>query len=109
MQLIAQSQLNWTRLVRQHPEQVNAFLRQSVGIGAGVKRVDPAININGLRRLIREHKSAHDTCTYFWFIWTTGAVWGTYKWGDGTYWGATGDDTVGIVCGEKQWSTFGYM
>lgn len=62
-----------------------------------------------LRRLVREHKSAHDTCTYFWFIWTTGAVWGTYKWGDGTYWGATGNDTVGIVCGEKQWSTFGYM
>ena len=61
-----------------------------------------------LRRLIRDHKSAHDTCTYFHFNFANGALWATFSWGDGTLWGGVGD-VVTLVCGEKQWEVLSYM
>ena len=61
-----------------------------------------------LRRLIRDHKSAHDTCTYLYFDFASGAIFGTFVWGDGTRWGGVGDVVV-LVCGEKQWETLGLL
>lgn len=66
------------------------------------------VEIQQLRRLVREHKSAHDTGTYFHFAFSSGAIWGTFRYGDGTVWGGVGD-TVTIVCGEKQWESMGLM
>jgi len=59
-----------------------------------------------LRRIVRNHKSAHDTCTYFWFIFGGGSVWGLWTWGSGT-WGA-GATVVGVVCGEDWWTRYGF-
>lgn len=61
-----------------------------------------------LRRLIRDHKSAHDTGTYLYFAFGSGALWGTFRYGDGTVYG--GDASVAaIVVGEKSWETRGYL
>lgn len=62
-----------------------------------------------LRRLVRDHKSAHDTCTYFWLQFTPGPLWGTFVWGDGTTYGGSGVGVTGIVCGEESWVSRGYM
>lgn len=61
-----------------------------------------------LRRLVRDHKSAHNTCTYFHFAFTSGALWGTFRFGDGTLYGGSGD-VVSIVCGEKLWESLGIL
>ena len=61
-----------------------------------------------LRRLVRDHKSAHNTCTYFHFAFTSGALWGTFRFGDGTLYGGSGD-VVSIICGEKQWESLGIL
>ena len=61
-----------------------------------------------LRRLVRDHKSAHDTCTYFYFVFATGTIWGAFTWGSGTLWGGVGN-VVTLICGEEWWETAGYM
>lgn len=68
-----------------------------------------AAEIQQLRRLVRDHKSAHDTGTYFHFAFANGALWGTFKYGDGTLWGGSGGSVTTIICGEKFWENFGYM
>lgn len=64
--------------------------------------------IQQLRRLIRDHKSAHDTCTYFWLQFSTGPLWGTFLWGNGVLYGGSGPAVTGIVCGEESWFTRGF-
>jgi hypothetical protein len=59
-----------------------------------------------VRRIVRNHKSAHDTCTYFWFIFGGGSVWGLWTWGSGT-WGP-GATVVAVVCGEDWWTRYGF-
>ena len=72
----------------------------------GTTMVESEIQL--LRRLVRDHKSAHDTCTYFHFSFTSGAIWGTFRYGDGTLYGGSGE-TVSIVCGEKWWEQRGFF
>jgi hypothetical protein len=67
-----------------------------------------AADIALLRRLVREHKSAHDTCTYLYFAFATGAIFGAFVWGDGTLWGGVGN-VVTLICGETWWEQAGYM
>jgi len=67
-----------------------------------------AADIALLRRLVREHKSAHDSCTYFYFVFVTGTIWGAFTWGSGTLWGGVGN-VVTLICGEEWWETAGYM
>ena len=61
-----------------------------------------------LRRLIRDHKSAHDTGTYMHLYFGNGAIWADFVWGDGTLWGGVGNTVTGVI-GEKWWETRGLM
>lgn len=64
-------------------------------------------DIASMRRLIRRHKAAHETCTYLHVTESTGAIWGTFQWGDGTVYGGEAGDTTTLVIGEKHWETRG--
>jgi hypothetical protein len=59
--------------------------------------------VNRLKRFVKQFKSAHDTCVYIHVQLGNGAIWGTFKWGDGTKYGATGGSTRWIV-GEDHWA-----
>lgn len=65
--------------------------------------------IEQIRRTVRRYKSGHDTATYLYLAFTTGALWGTFTWGaSGITWGGSGD-VVGLIIGEKDWATRGIM
>ena len=57
---------------------------------------------------MRSHKSGHDTGTYLHLDFDGGAIFGTFKWGDGTVYGGTGAVTT-LVIGEAEWSRRGLM
>lgn len=64
--------------------------------------------IQQMRRLVREHKSAHDTCTYAYFNFEGVALFGSFRWGDGTvYASGTGQGVTAIVIGEDHWALRG--
>jgi len=79
------------------------------GSGASWGTTMTPAEIDLLRRLIRDHKSAHNTCTYVHFAFSTGGLWGLFKWGDGTLWGGVNNGTTSIIVGEPQWKTRGYV
>lgn len=60
-----------------------------------------------LKRLIRQHKAAHDTGTYLILNLGYGRVWGDWIWGDGGLWGGAGAGPLAIVVGEPHWYTRG--
>lgn len=62
-----------------------------------------------LRRLVRDHKSAHDTCCYFLIAYDNGPLWGTFNWGSGVLYGGSGSGAQAIVCGEESWEVRGFM
>lgn len=64
--------------------------------------------IEQIRRVIRTHKSAHDTCTYLYLDFNGGPIFGTFLWGDGTVYGGQGAVTT-LVIGEAQWTQRGLL
>lgn len=65
--------------------------------------------IDQIRRTVRRYKSGHDTATYLYLAFTTGALWGTFVWGaSGITWGGDGE-VVPIIIGEEDWVTRGIM
>lgn len=65
--------------------------------------------INLLRRLGRDHKSAHDTGTYLHVNFGNNRLWGDWIWGDGGLWGGGPFEPVTIVIGEEHWTKRGLL
>lgn len=64
------------------------------------------VEIEQIRRVVREHKSAHDTATYLYLDFNGGAIFGAFRWGDGTTYGGTGSVTT-LIIGEAEWARRG--
>ena len=62
-------------------------------------------DVEQVKRQIVRFKSAHETATWVYVNTTGGSLWGSFKWGDGT-WGGTGQPLRWLV-GEPHWARRG--
>lgn len=107
------SRLVWSQfdVVLQHPFNIEPLVWGSGwlwGDGATWGTSLTVAEIQQLRRVVRDHKSAHDTGTYIHIVFAHGAIWGLSVWGSFT-WGGSGDPTISVVLGERWWETYGLM
>ena len=61
--------------------------------------------VNRLKRFVRQFKSAHSTCVYIHVALGQGAMWGTFKYGDGTVYGYSGGGIQHWIVGEAHWAS----